>query len=120
MLVAIFVLGMVLISMLGMFLISRTAIYNKEDETANGIALRYVEELEAWPFADLTALTEDDPDEREFGKYEARAYVLDGSTSYMARLRVEVSWQAAVMGTKSLSLERTISAGGHRNVGEHH
>jgi hypothetical protein len=52
--VAIFVLMIVLISMFSMFLISRTAIYNKEDETANAIALRYMEEMEGRPFTTFT------------------------------------------------------------------
>jgi Tfp pilus assembly protein PilV len=117
MLVAIFVLGMVLISMLGMFLISRTAIYNKDDETANTIALRYLEELEGLPFASFTPAF---AQARNFGKFTANASVVPGSgTDYMVRVRVVVTWEAAVMGARSMALERTISAGGHRNVGDH-
>ncbi|MDR1137118.1 MAG: hypothetical protein LBK91_02235 [Synergistaceae bacterium] len=120
MLVAIFVLGVVLISMVGMFLISRTAIYNKEDETANAIALRYLEELEARPFDDFESSSSgyDFPENKQFGKFDATATILD-KTAYLASVRVEIDWQAAAMGRRTLTLERTISAGGHKNVGEH-
>jgi Tfp pilus assembly protein PilV len=122
MLIAIFVLGVVLISMIAMFLISRTAIYNKEDETANSIALRYLEQLEALPFNEIVAIP-DTGMQQNFGKYRVTATVHDHDDDderrYMAIVRVDVVWDAAVMGSKSLRLERTISAGGHRNVGEH-
>ncbi|MDR1132690.1 MAG: prepilin-type N-terminal cleavage/methylation domain-containing protein [Synergistaceae bacterium] len=121
MLVAIFVLGIVLISMVGMFLISRTAIYNKEDETANAIALRYLEEEEARPFTDFAAFPTHPASygSKQFGKFDARAYVMGAPTDYMAKVRVDVAWQGAAMGARTLTLERTISAGGHKNVGEH-
>jgi Tfp pilus assembly protein PilV len=114
MLVAIFVLMMVLLSMVGMFMISRTAIYNKEDETANAVALSYIEELEGLPFDKLSELSSVPP--RRFGKYNATAQVV--SSDYSATVHVEVQWEAAALGRRTLRLERMISAGGHKNVGE--
>jgi Tfp pilus assembly protein PilV len=116
MLVAIFVLVMVLISMFGMFLISRTSMYNKEDETANTIALRYMEELEARPFSVFNTSFSDT---RDFGQFSARASVVGTPNDYMAQVRVEVEWEAAAMGNRSVTVERIISAGGSRNVGDH-
>jgi hypothetical protein len=115
MVVAIFVLLMVLISMFSMFMISRAAIYNKDDENANTIALRYIEELEGRPFSDFNASFSDT---RDFGKFHAKASVVGTPTSYMAQVRVEIEWEAAVMGTRTLALERIISASGYKNVGE--
>jgi hypothetical protein len=123
MLVALVVLGVVLISMVGMFLISRAAIYTKEDETANAIALRYLEECESLPFA---ALADEDFTATETfanGKYTAEAETTavdpdDSGGAYSATITVTVTWQAAGSGERSISLERVISAGGHKNVGE--
>ena len=115
MLVAIFVLGMVLISMLGMFLISRGAIYSKEDETANAVALRYMEELEGRPFTDFTGSFSAS---KNFGnKYIATATVVSHD-QYMAEVQVNVEWEAAMMGKKKTDIKRVISAGGHKNVGQ--
>ena len=116
MLIAILVLGVVLISMVGMFAISRSAIYTKEDETAYALALRYMEELEKEDFAILTAdggfsRTWPDP------KFTIRAEVT-GSDEFLANVAIEVAWTGAAMGRKTLTMERVISAVGHRNVGE--
>jgi hypothetical protein len=103
--------------MAGMFIISRAAIYNKEDETANALALRYLEELEVRPFADF----EEDWEETENGvfntRYNAKAEVVSRD-DYSATVAVTVTWDAAAFGSKNLRLERVISAGGHKNVGE--
>jgi len=116
MLIAILVLGVVLISMVGMFLISRTAIYNKEDETANALALRYLEEQEVRPFTDFTpTLTESLGSVNN--KYNASMNVVSVD-QYMATIAVTINWEAAALGTRNLKLERIISAGGHKNVGE--
>jgi hypothetical protein len=97
-----------------MFMISRTTIYNKEDETANAVALSYIEELEGLPFEKLSELSI--VPSRRFGKYNATARVV--SNDYSATVLVEVQWEAAALGSRTLRLERMISAGGHRNVGE--
>jgi hypothetical protein len=118
MLAAIIVLMFVLMAMGSMFLLSRTAMYSKEDETANEIALRFLEEQEGKPFStfdNLGAVTS-----TGFGgnKYTATASVVSRD-SFSATVRVEVEWGAAVGGKrKTVTLERVISAGGHRNVGE--
>jgi Tfp pilus assembly protein PilV len=120
MMVAIFVLIMVLLSMFSMFMISRTAIYNKEDETANTIALRYIEELEGRSFdefKDATAFNSDPANTKNFGKYNVKASVVGTPTEFIATIRVEIKWEAAVMGKKSLVLERNISASGSLNTG---
>jgi hypothetical protein len=113
MLVAIFVLGIVLISMVGMFVISRAAIYNKEDETANAIALRYMEELEGRPFGDFSLTFSES---RNFGKYGAKASV-PLCDEYSATMRVEVEWDSIAFGGKKVEMERVISAGGYHNTG---
>jgi hypothetical protein len=100
--------------MFGMFLISKTAIYNKDDETANAIALRYLEELEGRPFAGFHSSFNET---RDFGKFKAKASVIGDVTPYMATVRVEVKWEAAAMGAKRLSFERIISVSGSQNVG---
>jgi hypothetical protein len=125
MLMAIVVLGMVLISMVGMFLISRTAVFNKEDETANALALRFIEDIEGWPFEEFYA---DTPpfvlsSDQFSNKYNVTATVmgLDKSAAgkvYSAKVTVTVSWEAAALGSRSLELERVISSGGHKNVGQ--
>jgi Tfp pilus assembly protein PilW len=122
MLIAILVLGVVLISMVGMFLISRTAIYNKEDETANALALRYLEEVEVRPYSDFTAETP--PFDLHGGSwasppgnYRATAKVLSAD-NYSAQVEVSIKWEGAALGAKNLALVRFISAGGHKNVGE--
>jgi hypothetical protein len=117
MLIAIFVLGMVLISMVGMFLISRTAIYNKEDETANALALRYLEELEVRPFSTFTGTWTETRNGAFNTRYNAKAEVID-IDDYSATVAVTVTWDAAALGKGELKLERVISAGGHKNVGE--
>jgi Tfp pilus assembly protein PilV len=118
MLIAIVVLGMVIISMVGMFLISRTAIYNKEDETANALALRYLEELEVKPFSTFATVGEIESHTGVFNtRYDAKAEVL-AVDAYSATVEVTVEWDAAALGKKELKLERVISAGGHKNVGE--
>jgi Tfp pilus assembly protein PilW len=120
MLIAIMVLGVVLISMVGMFLISRTAIYNKEDETANALALRYLEELEVKPYSTFTASS---PPfslgslNASNDKFAASAAVVSAD-QYSATVAVTINWEAAALGTRNLKLERIISAGGHKNVGE--
>jgi Tfp pilus assembly protein PilV len=116
MLIAIIVLGMVLISMVGMFLISRTAIYNKEDETANALALRYLEELEVKPFSTLNAAFSETRTPPFNAKYVAQARVVNAN-NYSATVEVTVKWDAAALGNRELKLERVISAGGHKNVG---
>jgi Tfp pilus assembly protein PilV len=116
MVIAIVVLGVVLISMVGMFLISRSAIYSKEDETANSLALRCLEEVESMDFSTLTSGASFTllPNQN---KYVATATVTS-SDQYMAIVEVEMKWDSALSSGKTLTLERVISAGGHKNVGE--
>jgi hypothetical protein len=116
MIIALFVLAVVLISMVGMFLISHSAIYTKEDETANALALRFLEQCEAVPFAELKSGTF--PALNPPTKYNVLPQTLPGGDDYAITLRVTVTWKAANSGTRNLSLERVISAGGHKNVGE--
>jgi Tfp pilus assembly protein PilW len=118
MLIAIVVLGFVLISMVGMFFISRSAIYSKEDETANSLALRYLEKLESTTFSEFLDGTSF-PKHEEFQnkKYKAAATV-KSADQYMALVEVEIKWDSALSSGKTLTLERVISAGGHKNVGE--
>ena len=117
MLIAIVVLAVVLISMLGMFLISRTAIHSKEDETANALALRYMEQLEEQdfdalngPITNLLAQTGDS------SKYTVTA--TSTKNDYFANVKVTVSWNSAMAGRKTVELERFISAAGYKNVGD--
>jgi len=117
MLIAIFVLAVVIMSMVGMFFISQTAIYNKEDETANALALRYLEELEVRPFASLTSGYTETRTPRFSPKYDASALVVDRD-AYSATVSVTVKWDAATLGSRNITLERVISATGHQNVGE--
>ena len=114
MLIAIVVLGMVLISMVGMFVIARTAVFTKEDETAVVLALRYLEELEEEDFSVLTAST---GFERREQNYHITATVLDFD-EFHARVMVEIKWRGATQGEKTVDMERVISAVGYRNVGE--
>ena len=115
MLIAIIVLAVVLISMLGMFVISRTAIHTKDDETANAFALRYLEELEE---LDFTGFDPDDfPKTWTDQKFTTTATVVDND-NYRVRIRAEVKWPGAVGGEKTLELDRVISAVGYKNVGE--
>jgi type II secretory pathway pseudopilin PulG len=124
MVIAIVVLGAVLISMLGMFLISRTAVHSKEDETANSLALRCIERIETKDFAelstpgplDISAITGNFPTTQ----YTATANVLSAD-NYSALVNVEVEWKGAgpskMVGGRKVTLTRVISAGGHKNVG---
>ncbi|MCL2683625.1 MAG: hypothetical protein FWE55_00125 [Synergistaceae bacterium] len=118
MLIAILVLGVVLISMLGMFVISRTAIFTKEDETAYALALRYLEEMEARDYSTFVTgvripLSAAPGDTR----YDVTAEVTS-MDNYAANVTVEVTWSGAALGQKTLKMERVISAIGYRNVGE--
>jgi Tfp pilus assembly protein PilW len=116
MLVAVVVLMFVLMAMASMFLLSQTVTYTKEDETATAIALRFIEQQEGRPFEDFADATKF-PDTEDFGKYSATASVVSGD-DYSAKVRVAVEWQASVgAGRKNVTLERVISAGGHKNVG---
>jgi Tfp pilus assembly protein PilV len=120
MLIAIMVLVVVLMSMLGMVMISRTSMFSKEDMTASAVARRILEECETAPFATIAdtgyAMN------YTVGKYDAHVTVtsLDqaGAKVYAATLRVEVTWDAPGTGRGNVALERVISAGGHKNVGE--
>jgi Tfp pilus assembly protein PilV len=117
MLVAIVVLMFVLMAMGSMLLLSRTALYTKEDETAKSIALRYIEELEAMPFDDFAdAALFADP-VKFSNKYDATVSVVS-KDDYSATIRVSVRWSPASGGAKNVNLERIISAGGHKNVGK--
>ena len=116
MLIAILVLGVVLISMLGMFVISRTAVVSKEDETAAVLALRYLEELEEADFSNFTTgflRTWTDQN------YKTTASLIESeSDEYRAKVKVVVSWQGAARGEREVERERVISANGFKNVGE--
>jgi hypothetical protein len=118
MMMAVVLLMLVLTAMGSMLLMSRTAIYAKDDETAGTIAFRFMEEQEGRPFSDFADASKF-PSCASFGggKYKATASVLSGD-AFSATVRVAVVWNAAV-GTKkeTASIERVISAGGHRNVG---
>ena len=117
MLIAIVVLAVVLISMLGMFVISRTAIYTKDDETANALALRYLEELEEEDFSSFDP--DDFPKTWIDQKFTTTATVIGADTDkYRVKLKAEVKWRASAGGEKKLELERLISAVGYKNVGE--
>jgi Tfp pilus assembly protein PilV len=123
MLIAIFVLAIVLISMIGMFLISRTAVSSKEGETANALALRLLEETESRPYSDF--LVTATPPEFELlnlneKPYKATVYVTSAD-KYSAIVRVKVEWSGAARGLNKIGnaeLTRVISAGGRKNVGE--
>ena len=115
MLIALIVLAVVLISMLGMFVISRTAIHTKDDETANAFALRYLEEIEEADFSDFDP--SDFPKTWNDQKFTTTATVVDND-SYRVRIRAEVRWPGSVGGERRLELERVISAVGYKNVGE--
>ncbi|MDR1508742.1 MAG: hypothetical protein LBS53_03815 [Synergistaceae bacterium] len=118
MLTAVVILVFVLMAMGSMFLLSQTAAYSKEDATATAIALRFMEEQEGRPF-DEFADADLFPDTASFSnKYNATASVVSRD-NFSARVRVSVEWGSVMSGgRKNVSLERVISAGGHRNVGE--
>ena len=123
MLIAIVVLGVVIISMLSIFVISRTAIYSKEDETAHALALRYLEELEEQQFEDfvvgpinLSAML-NRIDESAGTQYDVAARVTY-KDDYHASIMVEVSWSGVMASQKKIDMERFISAAGYKNVGE--
>ena len=122
MLIAIVVLAVVLISMLGMFLISRTAIYSKEDETANALALRYMEQLEEWNFEQFPAgPNRDITTSLDHAGASLRYDVTATSTKenpYFANVTVTVSWNSTMAGRKTVEMERFISAAGYKNVGD--
>ena len=122
MMIAIVVLAVVLISMLGMFVIARTAIYTKEDETAYALALRYMEQLEEMEFAELLPMLKDnDRNNWSDQKYATRAILLEdkeNENKYLAKVRVEVTWSSAGPCEKTVEMERVISAFGYKNVGE--
>jgi len=120
MLVALIVLAVVLISMVGMFLISRTAIYTKEDETANALALKYLERCEELDYSVIKAAAPPGTgyitplDYPTSGKYQVTANAISADT-YSATVEVTVTWSN---GNRPVVLQRVISAGGHKNVGE--
>jgi Tfp pilus assembly protein PilV len=120
MLIAIIVLVVVLMSMLGMVLMSRTSMFSKEDMTASAVARRILEECETEPFSTIA----DTGYVRDYtvGKYNAHVTVtsLDqaGAKVYAAKVMVELTWDAPGTGRGNVALERVISAGGHKNVGE--
>ena len=119
MLVAVVVLVFVLMAMASMFLLSQTVTYTKEDETATALALRFVEQQEGRPFEDFAdPYFASNPDSNgDFGKYHAAASVVSVD-NYSAIVRVTVEWPSVMgAGRKDVTLERVISAGGHRNVG---
>ena len=116
MLVAVVVLVFVLMAMASMFLLSQTVTYTKEDETATALALRFMEQQEGRPFEDFAA-TPNFHDSEDFGKFHATASVVSRD-DYFARVQVIVEWSSVIgAGRKNVTLERVISAGGHRNVG---
>ena len=121
MLIAIIVLAVVLISMLGMFVISRTAVFSKEDETAVALALRYMEDLEGLDFPDFETWQQSPQrlSNPTNPKYEITAtYVESESDAYRAKIRVEVKWRGAALGERIVEFERVVSAVGYKNVGE--
>ena len=116
MLIAIVVLAVVLISMLGMFVISRTAVVSKDDETGLILALRYLEDLEQWDFPDYATEL---PKEWNDQKYKITAtYIQNESDDFRAKIRVVVTWRGAAPGKRSVELDRIISSVGYRNVGQ--
>jgi hypothetical protein len=116
MLIAIVVLAVVLISMFGMFLISSSSVKGKDDETANSLALRYLEEVEAYDFNGFVT-GEKCGDDIVSGKYKISSLVRR-KDDYSATVDVTVTWPSNIGGQASLTLERVISSGGHLNVGQ--
>ena len=116
MLIAIIVLGVVLISMVGMFVISRTAIFSKEDETAVTLALRYLEDLEERDFEEFAPGSGFFPITQNDQKYTITASVTEYD-SFRARINVEIKWRASI-GEKTVELDRIVSSVGYKNVGE--
>ena len=97
---------------------------SKEDETANSLALRCLEVIETRPFTDFATAgplnIDDIKNKFKETQYSAAAQVLS-SDSYSAIVKVEVGWIGAgpsPMGGRKVVLERVISAGGHKNVGQ--
>ena len=120
MLIAIIVLAVVLISMVGMFVISRTAIFSNEDETAVTMALRYLEELEDRDFEDFSnsaMFPRDSHNENPNQRFRIITTV-EQVNDYYAEVKVEVRWSGATRGVNSVELSRVISAVGFKNVGE--
>jgi hypothetical protein len=121
MVIALCVLAVVLLTMMGMFLISRTALFAKEDETAYALALLCLERYETIPFADI-----DDTHINNLGDlgidtqgYTVQARVTN-QTVYMKEVEVTVSWESAIGRPQSVpvTLTRQLSAAGHKNVGD--
>jgi hypothetical protein len=118
MLTAVIVLVFVLMAMGSMFLLSQTAVYSKEDATATAIALRFMEEQEERQFSDFENPGLFPVSGNFSNKYKATASVVSHD-NFHATVRVSVEWGSiAGRGQKKVNLERVISAGGHRNVGE--
>ena len=119
MVVALYVLAIVLLGMMAGIVITQGTLVYKERERATEIALRTLERYEAMPFASLpTAMVESKEGVYDiiFAKpvFNKPSVVSADSVG----ISVTVEWNKGVFGTRSITMDRQVSASGWQSVGE--
>jgi Tfp pilus assembly protein PilV len=118
MIIAVVVLGIVLLGMMAGIIIAQGGLVFKEREAAVEVALRRLEDLESVPFSSLSSAAAAGPG--IVGKYTVNVVTVPSpvkSKDISADVRVTVSWGGVVGATKSIMMNREVSASAWQNVG---
>lgn len=113
-LIALMVLSVVLLGIMTAMTVTYGVFASKEAENARLLALRFFEECEGRRLTEIEGMPFDVPP----GFSIDREVILSGSDSSSARVNLTVSWIAPGSSGKSLAMDREVSLGGWRNVGE--
>jgi hypothetical protein len=116
--IAIFVLGIVLLGMMGGIVISQSNMLYKEREGAVKLALRTLEDLESLPFNVLSGV----PANGDEGMYKVVRTVTFSAAQPIsadsADIHVKITWSASIGTAKSVTMRREVSASAWQNIGE--